>query len=128
MNRRLVRSSFAVLAALACKGALEPNLTSRWASTGIQLVTTPIVGQLLLACNRPVQLPGGVRFDSQGRIQFSGTLTSFFSSYSFVFTGQVQGDTLMATMALSVPNGPVDRHFRLTPNGDPQWALIDCAM
>jgi hypothetical protein len=127
MKRVLVGVSLAVALSASCKDSLGPALSGRWATTGIELIASPSTRELRVACNRPAPLPWSARLDTDGRIQFSGTLGNSIVSYAFTFSGQLRGDTLAATLTSHSPYGPtVTQDFLLTADGDPGWDRLSC--
>ena len=127
MTRRLVWSCLA-LAALACSDSVGPSRTDRWASIGTELRLTPPRGWLAVACNRVVAISPAVRFDETGTIRFSGNLINSSGSHPFAFVGQLAGDTLVATMSITESSsGVVTYTVAMLRDGDPRWALLNCA-
>jgi len=110
----------------ACGDSLGPAIRGRWASTGIELIATSAARELRVACMRPAPLPRSARLDD-GRVQFSGTFGNSINSYRFVFSGQVRGDTLAATLTATVPDGPTFTHdYLMTADGDPAFDRLLC--
>ena len=102
-----------------CSDSLGPGINGRWATTGIELVGSAGGAELRLPCVRPVRLPWWTSFDATGHIQFSGSVRELWYSYDFVFAGQLQSDTLAATLTVSVPSHPSSvMNYRMTPDGD----------
>lgn len=118
MRVNYVWMSFGIVFCAACSDSLGPPLIGRWAASGIELIVAGGDRELRLPCVRPVQLSRNVGFDGAGRIEFSGKVREMWYSYDFTFTGQLNGDTLAATVARSVPGqAPSLRAYHMIPDG-----------
>lgn len=129
MTRRLVWSSL-VIAAVACSDSAGPTTTGRWASAGVELWMTPMMGRFTVACNRPVAIAPNVGFDETGTIQFAGNLINSSGSFPFAFGGQLvgDGDTLAATMSVTYGSWGVETtSVAMTRDGDPAFDRLACA-
>jgi hypothetical protein len=127
MIRPLVSCSLAIVA-LACSNSVGPTTSARWASPGYELRLTPMFGSFVVACSRTEAIPPTVRFDETGTIRFSGKLTNSSGSRPFAFVGQLLGDTLMASMSVTQSSsGVVTYVWPMIRDGDPEWALLNCA-
>jgi hypothetical protein len=126
MTRALVWSSLAVLLSLSCNDSLGPNVIGRWTGQGIEFTAMFTSSELRLPCANLVRVFPAVRLGADHRIQFSGTLTSYWSSVPFTFTGEERGDTLRATLVTSTDRGPVSRDYVMTTDGDfGGWACLE---
>ncbi len=127
MTRRLVWGSLA-FAALACSDSVGPSTTGRWASPGVELLMTPMIGRFTVACNRPVAISPNVRFDETGTIRFTGNLINSSGSYPFAFVGQLVGDTLVATLSVTQGSaGVLTNTVAMTRDGDAAFDRLNCA-
>ncbi|HEV8400567.1 MAG TPA: hypothetical protein VGQ18_12130 [Gemmatimonadales bacterium] len=125
MTRTLVWSSFAVLLSLSCSDPLGPKVIGHWTGPGIEFTSTFVSSELRLPCVEPVHVVPGVRLGADRRIQLSGTLTSYWYSTPFTFSGEARGDTLRATLVMSTDRGPVSQDYVLTTDGDfGGWACL----
>lgn len=118
MTRSLVWSSLAVFLSLSCNDTLGPKVIGRWTGQGIEFSSTFTSSELQLPCNAPVRVFPAVRLGADNRLQLSGTLTSYWYSHPFTFSGEVRGDTLRATLVISTPQGPQSREYVMTTDGD----------
>jgi hypothetical protein len=126
--RRILPLINAAFFAVACSDSFAPTLNGRWASPGVELRMTPLVGEFVVACSRPVRLSPNVRFDESGSIRFSGTLTNSSGSRPFAFAGELVGDTLVATMSVTQgSSGVVTYSIAMMRDRDPLWELLNCA-
>ena len=126
MTRRLVWCSLAI-AALACSNSVGPNTTGRWASPGVELRMTPIMGRFTMACYRPVAVSPNVRFDETGTIRFTGNLINSSGSYPFALSGSLVGDTLVTSMSVHYgPSGSSTYTFVMTRDGDAAFDRLNC--
>jgi len=127
MTRMRVGLVSAIVLCIGCGDSLGPGINGRWAATGIELVGAGGNAELRLPCTHPVRLPRWTSFDGTGHIQFSGKVREYWYSYDFVFAGQLQNDTLAATLTFSVPSQPPSvRDYRMTPDGDSGLDRIFC--
>jgi hypothetical protein len=118
MKVSYVWTSFGIVFCLACSDSLGPPLNGRWADSGIELIAAGGERELRLPCVRPVQLSRRVGFDGAGRIQFSGKVRELWYSFDFTFAGELNGDTLAATVTRFVPGqAPWSSAYRMTPDG-----------
>jgi len=114
---------------IGCGDSLGPAINGRWAATGIEFVSAAGSAALRLPCARPVRLPRWLSFDRTGHIQFSGRVREYWYSYDFVFAGQLEGDTLAATLTATVPGHPPSvRTYRMTPDGDSELDRMICLL
>jgi len=119
MNRMRVGLVAAIAISIGCSDSFGPGIDGRWAAGGIELVGSAGSAELRLPCVRPVRLPRWTRFDGTGHIQFSGSVRELWYSYDFVFAGQLQSDTLAATLTVSAPSHPPSvTNYLMTPDGD----------
>jgi len=109
---------------LSCSESLPPPVVTRWATTGIELVGTPVVGELRVSCFRPFRVSQGIQLDAQDSINLSGKLTDAQDSVPFLLAGLAHGDTLAAMLNIMLPAGDWVRVFHMTTDGDA--ALSEC--
>ena len=125
MTRSLVWTSLAVFLSLSCDDSLGPKVIGHWTGPGIEFSSTFTSSELRLPCVNPVRVFPAVRLGADHRIQLSGTLTNYWDSHPFTFTGEVRGDTLRATLVISTTQGPESRDYVMTTDGDfGAWACL----
>lgn len=127
MKRTFVGLVATIVGAVACGNPTGPTVTGRWAARGIELIASARSAELHLPCTLPIRVPPWRRVDANGQIRFSGAVRQQWWNFAYTFEGQVQRDTLTATLTITVAGQqPSVADYLMTRDGDSRLDGILC--